>query len=95
MDLSYSFAHMILNPAFSKPLSSPPHPEKRETILRAAFATIRSVLKVNEFTLVGAVLVDPFALEQTKRNDEEPTHSSPKSATISERIQYTRKNLSG
>jgi hypothetical protein len=96
MDLSYSFAHMILNPAFSKPLSSPPHPEKRETILRAAFATIRSMLKVNEFTLAGAVLADSLGRgADKKRKGGEPTHSSPKSVTISERIQYTRKNLSG
>ncbi len=58
---------MILNPAFSKPLSSPPHPEKRETILRAAFATIRSVLKVNEFTLAGAVLADSLGRGADKK----------------------------
>jgi hypothetical protein len=84
MDLSYSFAHMILNPAFSKPLSSPPHPEKRETILKAVFATARSVLKVNEFTLVGAVLADSLGRgADKKRKGGEPTHSSPKSATFS------------
>ena len=50
---------------------------------------------MNEFTLAGAVLADSLGRVRAKRNGGEPTHSSPKSVTISERIQYTRKNLSG
>ena len=41
------------------------------------------MLKVNEFTLVGAVLAD-------KRNGGEPTHSSPKSATFSKEYNSSR-----
>jgi len=41
------------------------------------------MLKVNEFTLVGAVLAGSPAEVQAKRNGGEPTHSSPKSATFS------------
>ena len=43
------------------------------------------MLKVNEFTLVGAVLAD-------KRNGGEPTHSSPKSATFSKEYNTPAKN---
>ena len=41
------------------------------------------MLKVNEFTLAGAVLADSLAGARTKRKGGEPTHSSPKSATFS------------
>ena len=43
----------------------------------------RSVLKVNEFTLAGAVLADSLGRGEDKKNGGEPTHSSPKSATFS------------
>ena len=46
-------------------------------------APFRSILKVNEFTLAGAVLVDSFDRSADKKNGGEPTHSSPKSATFS------------
>ena len=45
--------------------------------------TFRSILKVNEFTLVGAVLTDSLGRGADKKNGGEPTHSSPKSATFS------------
>ena len=41
------------------------------------------MLKVNEFTLAGAVLADSLDRGAGKKNGEEPTHSSPKSATFS------------
>jgi len=41
------------------------------------------VLKVNEFTLAGAVLADSLGRGADKKNGGEPTHSSPKSATFS------------
>ena len=41
------------------------------------------MLKVNEFTLAGAVLADSLGRGADKKNGGEPTHSSPKSATFS------------
>ena len=41
------------------------------------------MLKVNEFTLAGAVLADSLGRGAGKKNGGEPTHSSPKSATFS------------
>ena len=41
------------------------------------------MLKVNEFTLAGAVLADSLGRSADKRKGGEPTHSSPKSATFS------------
>ena len=60
------------------------------------------MLKVNEFTLAGAVLADSLGRSAGKRKGGEPTHSSPKSATFSkeyntpakpERIQYAQGTL--
>ena len=48
------------------------------------------MLKVNEFTLAGAVLADSLAGVRTKRKGGEPTHSSPKSATFSKEYNSSR-----
>ena len=50
------------------------------------------MLKVNEFTLAGAVLADSLGRGAGKKNGGEPTHSSPKSATFSKEYNTPAKN---
>ena len=53
------------------------------------------MLKVNEFTLAGAVLANSLAEVQAKRNGGEPTHSSPKSATFSKEYNTPAQSCNG
>ena len=53
------------------------------------------MLKVNEFTLAGAVLADSLAGVRTKRKGGEPTHSSPKSATFSNEYNTPAQSYNG
>jgi len=53
------------------------------------------VLKVNEFTLAGAVLADSLGRGADKKNGWEPTHSSPKSATFSKEYNTPAQSCNG
>ena len=62
---------------------------------RFSRASFRSVLKVNEFTLAGAVLADSLGRGADKKNGGEPTHSSPKSATFSKEYNTPAQSCNG
>ena len=53
------------------------------------------MLKVNEFTLAGAVLADSLGRSADKRKGGEPTHSSPKSATFSKEYNTPAQSCNG
>ena len=53
------------------------------------------MLKVNEFTLAGAVLADSLGRGADKRKGGEPTHSSPKSATFSKEYNTPAQSCNG